>query len=176
MTPDFSAVPNLETLILEGSTELLEVHSKSSSRTSCNNLQLRPEVEYKVLFAIPIFYGELKIADLGWSVHTFNRSRTMCGTLDYLPAEMGSNYLQKYDPNPSVQSNGKTENPKLKQLGAFTSCLNCICCTFENPLREQCSIDLNPGFKSFADGFSTFATATFKWCSVCEAIAYRQQE
>nr|XP_011462618.1 PREDICTED: serine/threonine-protein kinase Aurora-2-like [Fragaria vesca subsp. vesca] len=33
--------------------------------------------------------GELKIADLGWSVHRFNRSQTMCGTFDYLPAEMG---------------------------------------------------------------------------------------
>ncbi|XP_004309616.1 PREDICTED: putative L-type lectin-domain containing receptor kinase V.1-like [Fragaria vesca subsp. vesca] len=33
--------------------------------------------------------GELKIADLGWLVHTFNRSQTMCGTLDYLPPEMG---------------------------------------------------------------------------------------
>ncbi|GLT57209.1 hypothetical protein SLA2020_301970 [Shorea laevis] len=32
--------------------------------------------------------GELKIADFGWSVHTFNRRRTMCGTLDYLPPEM----------------------------------------------------------------------------------------
>ncbi|KAI5010547.1 hypothetical protein ZWY2020_012684 [Hordeum vulgare] len=34
--------------------------------------------------------GELKIADFGWSVHTFNRRRTMCGTLDYLPPEMGT--------------------------------------------------------------------------------------
>ncbi|KAH1063550.1 hypothetical protein J1N35_028537, partial [Gossypium stocksii] len=25
--------------------------------------------------------GELKIADFGWSVHTFNRRRTMCGAL-----------------------------------------------------------------------------------------------
>ena len=33
--------------------------------------------------------GELKIADFGWSVHTFNRRRTMCGTLDYLSPEMG---------------------------------------------------------------------------------------
>ncbi|XP_021689746.2 serine/threonine-protein kinase Aurora-1 isoform X2 [Hevea brasiliensis] len=32
--------------------------------------------------------GELKIADFGWSVHTFNRRQTMCGTLDYLPPEM----------------------------------------------------------------------------------------
>lgn len=34
--------------------------------------------------------GEIKIADFGWSVHTFNRRRTMCGTLDYLPPEMGT--------------------------------------------------------------------------------------
>ncbi|KAL0903494.1 hypothetical protein M5K25_027880 [Dendrobium thyrsiflorum] len=32
--------------------------------------------------------GEVKIADFGWSVHTFNRRKTMCGTLDYLPPEM----------------------------------------------------------------------------------------
>lgn len=35
------------------------------------------------------YKGEVKIADFGWSVHTFNRRRTMCGTLDYLPPEMG---------------------------------------------------------------------------------------
>ncbi|KAH7286022.1 hypothetical protein KP509_33G055700 [Ceratopteris richardii] len=34
------------------------------------------------------FKGELKIADFGWSVHTFNKRKTMCGTLDYLPPEM----------------------------------------------------------------------------------------
>ncbi|KAL0755265.1 hypothetical protein Bca101_092933 [Brassica carinata] len=33
--------------------------------------------------------GELKIADFGWSVRTFNRRKTMCGTFDYLPPEMG---------------------------------------------------------------------------------------
>ena len=32
---------------------------------------------------------ELKIADFGWSVHAFNLRQTMCGTLDYLPPEMG---------------------------------------------------------------------------------------
>ncbi|GJN17513.1 hypothetical protein PR202_gb04588 [Eleusine coracana subsp. coracana] len=32
--------------------------------------------------------GELKIADFGWSVHTFNRRQTMCGMLYYLPPEM----------------------------------------------------------------------------------------
>lgn len=35
--------------------------------------------------------GELKIADFGWSVHSFNKRRTMCGTLDYLPPEMVEN-------------------------------------------------------------------------------------
>nr|CDJ96884.1 Serine threonine protein kinase-related domain containing protein [Haemonchus contortus] len=34
-------------------------------------------------------FGELKIADFGWSVHTPKQKRqTMCGTLDYLPPEM----------------------------------------------------------------------------------------
>ncbi|KAL0707134.1 hypothetical protein Bca4012_073560 [Brassica carinata] len=33
--------------------------------------------------------GELKIADFCWSVRTFNRRKTMCGTFDYLPPEMG---------------------------------------------------------------------------------------
>ncbi|RWS30071.1 aurora kinase A-like protein [Leptotrombidium deliense] len=35
------------------------------------------------------YFGELKIADFGWSVHapSFRRG-TMCGTLDYLPPEM----------------------------------------------------------------------------------------
>lgn len=41
------------------------------------------------LFGLLYCQGELKIADFGWSVHTFNRRRTMCGTLDYLPPEMG---------------------------------------------------------------------------------------
>lgn len=33
--------------------------------------------------------GKLTIADIGWSVHTSNRRRTLCGTLDYVPPEMG---------------------------------------------------------------------------------------
>jgi serine/threonine protein kinase len=34
-------------------------------------------------------YGELKIADFGWSVHApKSRRNTLCGTLDYLPPEM----------------------------------------------------------------------------------------
>lgn len=35
--------------------------------------------------------GELKIADFGWAVHTLEKRRTMCGTLDYLPPEMVEN-------------------------------------------------------------------------------------
>ena len=35
------------------------------------------------------FYGDLKIADFGWSVHApSSRRTTICGTLDYLPPEM----------------------------------------------------------------------------------------
>ncbi len=34
-------------------------------------------------------FGELKIADFGWSVHAPSLKRqTLCGTLDYLPPEM----------------------------------------------------------------------------------------
>jgi serine/threonine protein kinase len=34
-------------------------------------------------------FGELKIADFGWSVHApSSRRTTICGTLDYLPPEM----------------------------------------------------------------------------------------
>jgi aurora kinase len=34
-------------------------------------------------------YGELKLADFGYSVHApSNRRDTLCGTLDYLPPEM----------------------------------------------------------------------------------------
>ncbi|GLJ43502.1 hypothetical protein SUGI_0904400 [Cryptomeria japonica] len=35
--------------------------------------------------------GELKIADFGWSVHTFHKRKTLCGTLDYLPPEIIEN-------------------------------------------------------------------------------------
>jgi len=35
------------------------------------------------------FYGELKIADFGWSVHApSSRRKTMCGTVDYIPPDM----------------------------------------------------------------------------------------
>lgn len=44
------------------------------------------------------FYGELKIADFGWSVHApSSRRQTMCGTLDYLPPEMVQHKI--YDKN-----------------------------------------------------------------------------
>lgn len=46
------------------------------------------------------YYGELKIADFGWSVHApSSRRATMCGTLDYLPPEMVSHqsYNDKVD-------------------------------------------------------------------------------
>jgi len=34
-------------------------------------------------------YGEIKLADFGWSIHTpTDRRKTTCGTLDYLPPEM----------------------------------------------------------------------------------------
>ncbi|KAK3989748.1 serine/threonine-protein kinase [Cladorrhinum sp. PSN332] len=34
-------------------------------------------------------YGEIKLSDFGWSVHTLSSRRfTQCGTLDYLPPEM----------------------------------------------------------------------------------------
>ncbi|XP_004298049.1 PREDICTED: TMV resistance protein N-like [Fragaria vesca subsp. vesca] len=75
ITPDFSGVPNLETLILEGSTELSEVHSKSSSRTSCNNLQLRPEVEIQshlrhpnILRLYGYFYDQKRVYLIFWNM------------------------------------------------------------------------------------------------------------
>lgn len=35
------------------------------------------------------YFGEIKIADFGWSVHAPSmRRKTMCGTMDYLPPEM----------------------------------------------------------------------------------------
>jgi serine/threonine protein kinase len=33
-------------------------------------------------------YGELKLADFGWAVHTVSKRTTFCGTLDYLAPEM----------------------------------------------------------------------------------------
>jgi len=44
------------------------------------------------LLYMSIEQGELKVADFGWSVHTFNNNqrRTFCGTLDYLPPEIGN--------------------------------------------------------------------------------------
>ena len=46
------------------------------------------------------YFGELKIADFGWSVHApSSRRQTMCGTLDYLPPEMVNHnrYDEKVD-------------------------------------------------------------------------------
>jgi len=35
------------------------------------------------------YFGELKIADFGWSVHApSSRRQTMCGTVDYIPPDM----------------------------------------------------------------------------------------
>ncbi|KAG8227602.1 hypothetical protein J437_LFUL008438 [Ladona fulva] len=45
-------------------------------------------------------WGNIKIADFGWSVHAPSLSRkTMCGTLDYLPPEMvvGDQYTEHVD-------------------------------------------------------------------------------
>jgi len=45
-------------------------------------------------------YGEIKIADFGWSVHApSSRRNTLCGTLDYLPPEMveGREHDEKVD-------------------------------------------------------------------------------
>jgi serine/threonine protein kinase len=45
-------------------------------------------------------YGEIKIADFGWSVHApTSRRNTLCGTLDYLPPEMveGREHDEKVD-------------------------------------------------------------------------------
>lgn len=41
----------------------------------------------------------IKLADFGWSAHTYNRRQTMCGTLDYLPPEMvkGKAYDESVD-------------------------------------------------------------------------------
>ncbi len=44
--------------------------------------------------------GELKIADFGWSVHTSSRRRTLCGTLDYLPPEMGKDFTMTWPKMP----------------------------------------------------------------------------
>lgn len=43
--------------------------------------------------------GDIKIADFGWSIHTQNKRKTLCGTLDYLSPEMveGRNHDEKVD-------------------------------------------------------------------------------
>ncbi|RIB29405.1 kinase-like domain-containing protein [Gigaspora rosea] len=42
---------------------------------------------------------EIKIGDFGWSIHTSQRRKTFCGTLDYLPPEMveGKEHDEKID-------------------------------------------------------------------------------
>ncbi|KAJ0030886.1 hypothetical protein Pint_12893 [Pistacia integerrima] len=73
--------------------------------------------------------GELKIADFGWSVHTFNRRRTMCGTLDYLPPEMVLSrkmYFQIF----------RVSSPTIFNL---TSC--CIFLTVES-VEHDASVDI----------------------------------
>ena len=32
--------------------------------------------------------GVVKISDFGWSIHSFSKRKTLCGTLEYLPPEM----------------------------------------------------------------------------------------
>ncbi|KAF1865655.1 hypothetical protein Lal_00005032 [Lupinus albus] len=65
--------------------------------------------------------GELKIADFGWSVHTFNRRRTMCGTLDYLPPEMDDSYItiltSKHFIFPTVESTEHDASVDIWSLG-----------------------------------------------------------
>ena len=39
--------------------------------------------------------GVLKLSDFGWSIHSFSKRKTLCGTLDYLPPEMVRN--EEYD-------------------------------------------------------------------------------
>ncbi|GJN34513.1 hypothetical protein PR202_gb23180 [Eleusine coracana subsp. coracana] len=48
----------------------------------------REKKRYLQYCICPFEQRKLKIADFGWSVHIFNRRRTMYGTLDYLPPEM----------------------------------------------------------------------------------------
>lgn len=46
-------------------------------------------------YVVPIMgplHNELKLADFGWMVHTFDQRRTMSDTLNYLPPEMGMFY------------------------------------------------------------------------------------
>jgi serine/threonine protein kinase len=39
--------------------------------------------------------GVIKLSDFGWSIHSDNKRKTLCGTLDYLPPEMVRN--EEYD-------------------------------------------------------------------------------
>ncbi|OAF71932.1 hypothetical protein A3Q56_00289 [Intoshia linei] len=50
-------------------------------------------------------FGEVKIADFGWSIHAPSSKRdTLCGTLDYLPPEMVKN--ERHDENVDIWSLG----------------------------------------------------------------------
>ncbi|KAA8521321.1 hypothetical protein F0562_011994 [Nyssa sinensis] len=56
----------------------------------CHGKHLSLETYFMLSVCVGVLSAraEVKIADFGWSVHTFNRRQTMCGTLDYLPPEM----------------------------------------------------------------------------------------
>ena len=59
---------------------------------------IKPEVFFFFFKNILIGHEDtLKIADFGWSVHAQTSSRkTFCGTLDYLPPEIGENVQHDY--------------------------------------------------------------------------------
>lgn len=80
------------------------IHDLSKALVYCHSMKvihrdIKPE---NLLLG---YYGELKIADFGWSVHApSSRRATMCGTLDYLPPEMIAN--KKYDEKVDLWSLG----------------------------------------------------------------------
>jgi aurora kinase len=62
-------------------------------------------------------YGEIKIADFGWSVHAPSRRRqTLCGTPDYLPPEM----VAKLTRNNNNNNRSYDEKVDLWSLGVLT--------------------------------------------------------
>ena len=56
------------------------------------------------MFDCCLCQGELKIADFGWSVHTFNKRKTFCGILDYVAPEMGM-YIVTIATSACIKSN-----------------------------------------------------------------------